>query len=71
MDWKKWKAFPYPSTVEEMLRNKQYINDREELFRKNGNGWWWGEGYEDSEDLIFAPKIRIRRNRYSFVDSDK
>ena len=31
-------VFPYD---EDILNNKQYLKDRTELFRKNGNGWWW------------------------------
>tara|TARA_R100000742_G_C4265968_1_gene84047 strand:+ start:439 stop:609 length:171 start_codon:yes stop_codon:yes gene_type:complete len=25
----------------DVLKNKKYINDRNKLFRENGNGWWW------------------------------
>ena len=31
-------VFPYD---EDILNNEQYLKDRTELFRKNGNGWWW------------------------------
>ena len=34
------KYSTYLST-EALLMNKEYIKDRTELFRENGNGWWW------------------------------
>ena len=41
-DWKKWhKTYPYKGYT---LTNPQYIKDRDELFAKNGNGWWWNDG---------------------------
>ena len=24
-----------------VLHNSKYLSDRSEMFRKNGNGWWW------------------------------
>jgi|TARA_R110000787_G_scaffold241877_1_gene348035 hypothetical protein len=37
--WRKQpKVFPYG---EDILNNKQYLEDRAKLFRENGNGWWW------------------------------
>ena len=31
------RIFPYNEPLEE---NKTYLKDRDELFRKNANGWW-------------------------------
>jgi|TARA_Y100000034_G_C6845439_1_gene382949 hypothetical protein len=31
------RGFPYG---EDFLKDKQYLEDRAEVFRKNGNGWW-------------------------------
>tara|TARA_R100000458_G_C8052248_1_gene98881 strand:- start:52 stop:222 length:171 start_codon:yes stop_codon:yes gene_type:complete len=25
----------------DVMKNKKYLKDRNKLFRKNGNGWWW------------------------------
>ena len=35
-DWKNKKSFPYRG-----LNDPKYIKDRKELFKQNGNGWWW------------------------------
>ena len=36
-DWKNWTiGFQYSS-----IDDPKYISDRLELFRLNGNGWWW------------------------------
>ena len=38
-DWKHWKrGFPYKGGIS----NKQYKADKDALFAKNGNGWWYG-----------------------------
>ena len=26
------------------IKDKKYLKDRDELFNKNGNGWWWYQG---------------------------
>jgi len=39
-DWKSSpKGFPYKG-----VNDPKYIKDRNELFQKNGNGWWWYQG---------------------------
>jgi|TARA_Y100000034_G_C6896871_1_gene413688 hypothetical protein len=43
------RGFPYK---DDPLKDKKYLKDRAELFRKNGNGWWW------NPSII---KLRIRR----------
>ena len=38
-DWKQWKSgWQYKTDAP---RDKQWQKDRNKLFRKNGNGWWW------------------------------
>ena len=32
------KRFPYK---DDLLTDKQYLEDRKKLFRESGNGWWW------------------------------
>ena len=38
---KKKSRFLYGDDVKDVLKNKQYMKDRAELFKKYGNGWWW------------------------------
>lgn len=38
--WKNWK-YPKNISVDELLQNKRYLADRNKLFRKHRNGWWW------------------------------
>jgi len=40
-DWKKSpkRGFAYKST-----NDPKYIKERNELFAKSGNGWWWYQG---------------------------
>ena len=40
-NWKDWLPYPYKGHT---LSNSQYIKDKNELFDKNGNGWWWNDG---------------------------
>ena len=38
-DWKQWRqGWKYK---EDAPNDKQWQKDRDKLFRKNGNGWWW------------------------------
>ena len=32
------REFPYKS-----LKEPRYIKDKNDFFRENGNGWWWGK----------------------------
>ena len=41
-DWKNKKGWPYK---EDLLNDPEYIKDRNALFKENGNGWWWYQGY--------------------------
>ena len=38
---KRGPRFLYGDDVHNVLRNKQYLQDRAILFYKHGNGWWW------------------------------
>ena len=38
-DWKNNIPYPYKGNT---LNDPQYIKDKDQLFSKNGNGWWWG-----------------------------
>jgi len=39
-DWKQWKVKGW-EYKEDAPYDEQYIKDRDSLFRKNGNGWWY------------------------------
>ena len=39
-DWKQWKAKGGKYKTD-APQNREWKKDRAELFRKNGNGWWW------------------------------
>ena len=41
-DWKNKKEWPYKDDI---LNDPEYIKDRNALFKENGNGWWWYQGY--------------------------
>ena len=51
-DWKDWgdRGFPYKG-----LKDPDYIKDRDALFRKNGNGWWWFVGCVKPVDNYCKP----------------
>ena len=40
-DWRKKAGWTYKGKSCPW-RDPQYIKDRDKLFKKNGNGWWWG-----------------------------
>jgi hypothetical protein len=40
-DWKNKRSWPYKDDI---LDDPKYIEDRNNLFRENGNGWWWYQG---------------------------
>lgn len=41
-DWKiNKRGWPYK---EDAPYDDKYIKERNELFEKNGNGWWWYQG---------------------------
>ena len=38
-DWKQWKnGWKYKKDAP---HDSEWQSDRNKLFRKNGNGWWW------------------------------
>ena len=41
-DWKDWgSGWKYKGDI----KDPQYIKDRNKLFKENGNGWWWYQGF--------------------------
>ena len=55
-DWKQWKrGWQYCSDAP---KNRQWNKDRKELFRKNGNGWWWFQASEGD-----MPNQRAKRRK--------
>jgi len=45
-DWKQWKmGWPYRGDVKDPV----YLMERSELFKENGNGWWWYQGYHTTK----------------------
>jgi|TARA_R110002020_G_scaffold3177_2_gene14553 hypothetical protein len=41
-DWKEWESgWKYKGDI----RDPQYLKDRNKLFKENGNGWWWYQGF--------------------------
>lgn len=49
------ERWPYKS-----LKDPNYIKDRNETFRKNGNGWWFGMNMSDKF---------TRRLKYNFTNT--
>ena len=41
-DWKNNIPYPYKGNT---LNDPQYIKDKDQLFSKHGNGWWWCQGF--------------------------
>ena len=61
-DWKNWTiGFQYSS-----IDDPKYISDRLELFRVNGNGWWWQAPSKDKDRKIYA-KNRKRKRREKWL----
>ena len=46
-DWKNKKPYPYYDDV----NDEEYLKDRDELFKKHGNGWWCFQGTRYNSDL--------------------
>ena len=49
-------GFPYKG-----LNDKMYLADRDKLFNKHGNGWWWGDGWWNGKNE--TPMERQRKYR--------
>lgn len=51
------RGFPYGNG--DVLRNKQYLKDRQKLFREGGNGWWWAAPAKESKRSLkrFPPNF--------------
>ena len=61
-NWKDWIPYPYKGHT---LSNPQYIKDKDELFAKNGNGWWCndGKGWEMHYETSMEYHKRKRKER--------
>jgi len=60
-DWKKWinkKTFPFKNGI----NSPKYKEARQKLFKKHGNGWWWGNGWW-SDEVKETPMEYNRRKR--------
>ena len=60
-DWRCKPGWPYKGN-DHPERDPQYIKDRDDLFRKSGNGWWWGDGWWNGHNITIAERQRRRRN---------
>ena len=57
LDWKNWrKGFPHKG-----LNDLEYIKDRDKTFKKNGNGWWWGDGWWS--DIVPESPVEYHRRK--------
>ena len=59
-DWKDWIPYPYKGYV---LSNPQYVKDKDELFAKHGNGWWWGRGWWSNEKVETSMEYHRRKRK--------
>ncbi len=65
-DWKRTIDWKYPYRDRGMygsLLDSNYIKDRDNLFNKNGNGWWWGNGWWNGKDISSMERQRAYRKR--------
>ena len=54
-DWKEWESgWKYKGGI----RDPQYIKDRNKLFKENGNGWWWYQGFHIWKDSARKKQIK-------------
>lgn len=61
LDWKLFPStlkFPYNGDI---TNNKKYLKDRETLFAKSGNGWWWYT-YDHQNPYRITKKQKRRYN---------
>ena len=66
-DWMEWTSGWQYKT--EDPKNRQWNKDRKELFRKNGNGWWW---FQKSEGDMPNQRAKTRkRNRIKLNERHK
>ena len=67
-DWKDWKPYPYKGHT---LSNPQYIKDRDTLFVKHGNGWWWGRGWWSDEPPETPMELQRKYRKEREEENDK
>jgi len=63
LDWKYYRSGWQYST--DAPQNKKWKKDRAELFKKNGNGWWYYHGY-----ILRSNKLDKNEKRL-FADGDR
>ena len=59
MDKKRTYKWPYKS-----FKDPEYIKDRDKLFKKNGNGWWWFTGTSQGRNFGSTTYKRSWLDRY-------
>jgi len=52
------REFPYKS-----IEDPEYIKDRDEFFRENGNGWWWKKEMKQGNKTNFTRPNRKKKNK--------
>lgn len=69
---KEFKRIGYMYSNNDILKNKQYIKDRAELFNRHGNGWWWFQGGE-TRGRHTKSQLSNQRKRFhgEFAKEDK
>ena len=55
--------FTYGDHVVDVLKSRRYVKDRAELFKKNGNGWWWE--LDKTPNERYLDKDRLHRKRFA------
>mgnify|MGYP003130292007 FL=1 len=48
-----------------MLKNAKYLKDKNKLFDKHGNGWWWGDGHWNGKTQTLADQNK------KYIDNKK
>ena len=61
-DWQYKKEWQYKG-----ITDPEYIKDRDKLFKENGNGWWWYEGFHAWKES--RTKLRERRAKLNGTSS--
>lgn len=60
-NWKDYIDWVYPYSKRNVLNDPKYIKDRDEMFAKHGNGWWWLNGWWNGCNETNAAKKRKQR----------
>jgi|TARA_Y100000034_G_scaffold58637_1_gene71439 hypothetical protein len=63
-DWKRTKDWKFPYIDRGLygtLKDPNYIDSRNKLFEKHGNGWWWGNGWWNGKHISLMERQRTYR----------